>query len=208
MDRRKTIKVIASLGALTLLPSIDLINTSQKSNIHFVGLGGGGCNALEYIYRKGIKALYTCVTSPERQHLPSDINFILFDSPEKYFLSKNWYCEKLILPTEIEAVFKDNCYYYMLVGLGGYTGTMLINKLYPYLKARDKEFTIICSYPFRFEGKKRMEIANTKTKDIQNSVYFMSFKLEDLREMYGDMTLKEAFKKADEQYYKNFTQIS
>ncbi len=40
---------------------------------HFIGLGGAGCNALEYIHRQGITAKYTCISYPERPHRPVDI---------------------------------------------------------------------------------------------------------------------------------------
>ena len=54
--------------------------------IHFIGLGGAGCNALEHIYRQGIHANYTCISYPERPELPADIHFIKYARLSKWHL--------------------------------------------------------------------------------------------------------------------------
>lgn len=50
MNRRKAIKGLTAIGALSVLPFNYLFPKLEDKPLHFIGLGGGGSNALEYIY--------------------------------------------------------------------------------------------------------------------------------------------------------------
>lgn len=184
-----------------MLPKINLLGITSKLPTHFIGLGGAGSNVLEYIHSKGLQAQYTCITSPERLHLAPDINFIRFDSPEDYYLNDNLHNEEIILSPEIKNVFQGKSRYILLAGLGGYTGTLLGKSLFNFLKENNKEFMMICSYPYSFEGPKRIKIANKTTRELKNSPNFKCFNLEMIREKYGNLPLTVAFEKADEHFY-------
>jgi len=165
-----------------------------------VGLGGGGCNALEHIHKKGIKAKYTCITNPKRPNLPSEIEFIKFDSPEKNYLFDE--LEDVIsLTPEIKNAFKDDVTYILLAAFGGYTGTNLTRELSKHLSKSNRMFMTICSMPFQFEGKRRNTLANRTKNILEHSPNFKWFNLDMIREIHGDMVLSKAFAKADEQFY-------
>ena len=139
----------------------------MNKRIHFIGLGGAGCNALEYIYRQGIKANYTSITYPERPHLPPDVHFNAYARISKWHLF------------EAGTLFNENCRYILLAGLGGDTGSYLVEELTPLLWVQNKEFLILCSSPFSFEGNQRRIIAagvKTKFQSMSNFVQFYLFR--------------------------------
>lgn len=210
MNRREAIKTLTALSVIAILPKIIFSANPTTSKIHFVGLGGGGCNALEHIYKKGVKAKYTCITSPTRPHLPLEIKFIRFDSPKEHF-STDDFEDYFSLSTEIENVFRNDSTYILMAGFGGYTGTNLTRELSKYLSKRNKKFMVICSMPFQFEGRGRNSFALRTKKELDYYPNFKCFDLEMIREIHGDMVLSKAFAKADEQFYtifKNNYQVS
>lgn len=203
MNRREALKTLTTLSALSLMPKIIFPNTPTTSKIHFVGLGGAGCNVLEHIHKKGIKAKCTCITSPERLHLPIETTFIKFESPNR----KNIYDvfeAYFSLSTEIENVFKDDSTYILMAGFGGNTGTNLTRELSKHLSKRNKKFMTICSMPFSFEGSNGIRFAQRTKNILEHSPNFKCFEMDRIREIYGDMSLWKAFSKADEQFYKIF----
>ena len=164
----------------------------MSKKFHFIGLGGAGCNALEYIYRQGIKAKYTCISYPERPELPPDIRFIKCTRQIKRHLF------------ETGSLFKEDSKYILLAGLGGDTGSNLLVELASILWVRNKEFILLCSLPFSFEGAQRRVIAGnikTRFKSMDN---FICFDLEEMRQIWGNVTLKVAFEKADKEFYNLF----
>lgn len=167
-------------------------NTSMNKRIHFIGLGGAGCTALEHIYQQGIQAKYTCISYPERPELPPDIHFI------KYARLSKWHL------FEVGNLFKENCRYILLAGLGGNTGSYLVEELTPFLWVRNKEFLVLCSSPFSFEGAQRRIIAEKVKTKFQSMDNFICFDLEDMRQIWGNITLKGAFDHANKEFYKHF----
>ncbi len=177
-------------------------------NLHFVGLGGAGTNAVEFIHEKGIKAQYTCISNPERKGLSPDINFIRFVAPGRSLVKdgKEVYrlanmTQKLVIPKEVENVFISNYRFILLAGLGSYTGTYMFRELCFQLNRNNHNFFAICSIPFKFEGKDRMQFANDVCKELRTMPNVLTYNLEILRNTYGNLTLMEAFERADEMFY-------
>ena len=164
----------------------------MNKKIHFIGLGGAGCNALEHIYRQGIQAKYTCISYPGRPELPPDIQFI------KYARLSKWHL------FEAGNLFKENSKYVLLAGLGGETGSYLVKELTSFLWVRNKEFLILCSSPFSFEGNQRRIIAAGVKIKFQSMSNFICFDLEEMRQIWGNISLKAAFDKADNEFYNHF----
>lgn len=203
MNRREAIKTLISFSAIAILPKIVLSHIPAPSKFHFVGLGNGGLNALTHIYDKGVKAGYTCITNSERPRLPTEIEFIKFNSPEEYQFRRNFEAH-IFLPTQIENVFREDSDYVLLVALGGYTGTNLTKELSKYLSDRNKKFMIIGCLPFLFEGNKRISFAARTKHELNRYSNFYYFEMGDITRFHGDMLLSEAFQKADERYYEIF----
>jgi cell division GTPase FtsZ len=157
--------------------------------LHFIGLGGGGCNAVEYIYGKGVQAKYTCISHPERSTLSSDIRFFTFARLNKKDLFDEY------------DLVRKNRRYILLTGLGGNTGTYLVEEFIHLLQYHNRDFLAICSLPFTFEGQQRRIIANRVWTKFQSMNNFICFDLNSIVRRWGDMTLTEAFEKADERFY-------
>lgn len=164
-------------------------NTRVFKPTHFVGLGGAGCNALEYIHQQGIIAKYTCISYPERPHLPENIRFIPFIRESKW------------QKCDGSKLFTRNCRYILLAGLGGNMGSYLVEELTQQLEARHIQFLTICSSPFSFEGKQRRKAAEKVTARFQSTINFICFDLNFLIGTWGDQTLSSAFERADQQFY-------
>lgn len=214
MDRRKAIKSILALGVVAGLPFPDVFpqeliqtHTTKKriyKNFHVVGLGGGGCMVLEHYYKQGLQAEYTCIAAEELPNLPSRIKYINFSPFKQVNSEDDWSNYHLALPAKVKSVFESNELFIILVGLGGTTGTLLGKSVFHYLKYSNNDFVFICSFPFSFEGKKRKVHAMSAFEELKEYKQFKSFRLDDIRNEYGDLTLSEAFQKANEYSYKVF----
>ncbi len=247
MNRREAIKGLTTWGAMAIFPNLfptgDVAGkTTATRPLHFVGLGGAGCNVLEHIHKKGIDAKYTCITTPPRNNLSAGINFIDYspfgvnngneNNPTNHASGRGQVPEitsnminSLILmdrmpegkdgkedctgpipgsgiPGPVRQVFSHDHKYVLLAGLGGFTGTSLAVQLTPWLKETNKEFITICSLPFHFEGLKRRSYAENAMEKLQAIPNFSHYRLETLRRKYGDITIKDAFEKADEDFYR------
>lgn len=216
MDRRDFMKILIALGAIAIMPTKFNSFDQKEKKLHFVGLGGAGTNTVDHFYRMGIKGNYTCITNPERPNLPSEIKFIKFipsgqshyeNGTEVFNISDMHH--KIEIPNSVMNIFKSNDKFVLLSGLGGYTGSYLIVELSRLLQDSGKNFMTICSLPFTFEGQKRKSYAEYAMKQLETQRNFKYFELDGILEKYGtDITLLEAFKKADEQFYNIFAKFS
>jgi cell division protein FtsZ len=111
---------------------------------------------------------------------------------------------KVEIPEKLNEILKSDEQYILFAGFGGYTGTFVTEEIAKILNQNKKEFSIICSIPFRFEGQRRMQYANELKQKIQNNSDFHFLELEQLRTKYGEMSIKDAFEKADEELFMIF----
>ena len=211
MDRRSAIKSILALGAVAVIPIPNVfskgLNLANDKNLHIIGLGGGGCNALEYYYKQGVQAKFTCISEPRRPHLDSKISFIEYAQPKPFYYEDDWSNIELTIPSEVKSVFDADEHFIILLGLGGVSGTLLGKSLFHYLLIKNKSFDFICSYPFRNEGSKRVIQAKSAFKEFDKYGQFNAFRMENLRNESEDLTISEAFRKADEHSYKLFMSV-
>jgi len=185
------------------------VSAPLKNEIHFVGLGTAGCNALKYIFRKNVKAKYTAITELSQSVLPEGINLIPFTPPRKIIHkikdTSIWASDmekQLIIPEAIKELFNEDDLYILLAGLGGYTGTYFTEALSTMLSANYKMFFVICSLPFPFEGKDRNKIAISAFSNLRLIENFRYFDFQVLSEQLENNMLDEAFEKGNEQFYK------
>ena len=203
MNRREALKVMTAIGALSIFPGMLVPGNPGPVKYHFVGLGGGGCNALEYIYEKGVPARYTEITRSRRNGLPAEIGFINFGSPGKYYRDDHLEDDVIISP-EIENILTEDDFYILLAGFGGATGTNLARELSLYLSKRNRKFMVICSMPFRFEGEGRRTLARQTRGILEKFTNFRYFEMEMIRISCGHLPLSVAFERADEEFYNIF----
>ena len=204
MNRRRAIKTLTALAAVVYLPKFELFNNSRPLKFHFIGLGGAGSNIIEHIHKKRINARYTCITSPERPHLPDDIEFIQFGPADHDYHTYKVEMKDLEITDAIQNTFNSDSMFVLFAGFGGTTGTNLTRQLSAMLHQKDKKFMIIYTMPFKFEGTSRNVFA-LKTEQAMDGISNVhSFNLEVIRQKYGNVTLNVAFEKADEFCYQLF----
>jgi cell division protein FtsZ len=180
---------------------------SSSSIIKVIGVGGGGSNAVNYMYEQGIKGVDFIVCNTDAQALdksPVPLKIQLGSTltegrgagsiPE---VGRNAAIESL---EEIKALLSDNTtMVFITAGMGGGTGTgaaPVIAKV-----ARDMGILTvgIVTVPFMFEGKKRSSQAAYGLDEMKANVdTLLEINNDKLRELYGNLTVKAAFGHADE----------
>ncbi len=183
------------------------IEKKEPSIIKVVGVGGGGGNAVNHMYRQGITDVDFVVCNTDAQVLeispvPTKIQLGASltegrgagNKPEQ---GKQAAIESL---DEVMAVLTDDTkMVFITAGLGGGTGTGAA----PVIAKAAKEAGIltvgIVTLPFRFEGLKRVEQALVGLQEMSENVdSLLVIDNEKLREIYGDLTISNAFAKADD----------
>lgn len=180
---------------------------NQSNVIKVIGVGGGGSNAVNYMYHLGIKgvdfvACNTDAQALQNSPLPNKIQLGVSlteglgagANPEIGERSAIESVDELsrMLATNTKMIF-------ITAGMGGGTGTgaaPVIAKM-----ARDMGILTvgIVTMPFQFEGKTRndqAEVGLAKLRKFVDSIIVINNN--KLREVYGDLGFKQGFAKADE----------
>ena len=179
---------------------------NQSSIIKVIGVGGGGSNAVNHMYEAGIKGVDFIVCNTDSQALdisPVPIKVQLGESltegrgagsiPD---VGRNAAIENL---DDINEILSHNTHMvFVTAGMGGGTGTGAA----PVIAKAAKDMGIltvgIVTIPFTFEGKKRMIQAEEGLREMRASVDTLLVITNDkLREIYGNLSLKNAFSQAD-----------
>ncbi|MBV7441524.1 cell division protein FtsZ [Weeksellaceae bacterium TAE3-ERU29] len=179
----------------------------RSAAIKVIGVGGGGSNAVNYMYEQGITGVDFIVTNTDAQALAKS------EIPVKIQLGASIteglgaganpeVGEQAALETldEIKAILDNNTkMVFITAGMGGGTGTGAA----PIIAKCAKEMGIltvgICTAPFNFEGKKRLDQAKAGIEKLRTSVDSLIIINNDkLRELYGNLGYKTGFAKADE----------
>jgi len=209
--RPEALKGPAASGAITLLPKLLLPSSAKTSSIHFVGLGGAGSNQVEFLFNKGIIGKFTCISNPVRLNLPKEIQFVHFIPPgESYHkngvevLRISDMKQPIAIPDSILNIFDSNEEFILLSGLGGYTGTFMTEELTIMLNQRKKLFLTVSSLPFKFEGQQRRLIAENTINKLKSIASFQYYELEEIKNEYGDLTIRDAFEKVNERLYETY----
>lgn len=179
----------------------------ESSIIKVIGVGGGGSNAVNHMYRQGIRGVDFVVCNTDQQALdmsPVPRKIALGSSltegrgaGAQAEVGRNAAIETL---DEIKAVLNDNTkMVFITAGMGGGTGTGAA----PVIAEAAKELGIltvgIVTVPFAFEGKKRKLQADKGLEELKRNVDTVLVICNDkLREMYGNLKLGEAFSQADD----------
>jgi cell division protein FtsZ len=184
------------------LPITDLPQTNNCI-IKVIGVGGGGCNAVNHMYREGIHdvSYVVCNTdkkslndSPVPNHLQLGDGLGAGNRPEK---------AKLAAENSMEAIkemLNDGTrMVFITAGMGGGTGTGAA----PIIARCAKDSGIltvgIVTIPFMFEGIVKIKQALVGVREISKHVdALLVINNERLREIYPGLTLLNAFAKADD----------
>ncbi|WP_306640357.1 cell division protein FtsZ [Sanyastnella coralliicola] len=179
----------------------------QSSIIKVIGVGGGGSNAVNYMYEQGIKGVDFMVCNTDAQALdasPVPVKIQLGETltqgrgagslPE---VGRNAAVENL---EDVKAIIGENTtMVFVTAGMGGGTGTGAA----PVIARAAKEMGIltvgIVTIPFIFEGRRRSQQADSGLEEMRDAVdTLLVIKNDKLRELFGNLPLKKAFDHADE----------
>lgn len=175
-----------------------------SSIIKVVGVGGGGCNALTHMYEQGIQGVDFIICNTDAQALESSPVPIKVQLGQSGLgagsipsVGKQSAIEKIDAIKEI--LEKNTKMVFITAGMGGGTGTGAA----PVIAQAAREMGIltvaIVTLPFDFEGRKRKMQADAGIAELRKSVDSLLIICNDkLREVYGDLRLTDAFKRADD----------
>jgi cell division protein FtsZ len=182
------------------------INNEPGSIIKVIGVGGGGSNAVNHMFKQGIKGVDFVVCNTDKQALdvsPVSHRIQLGASLAKGLgagaipeMGRNSALETI---DEIRKYLADGTQMvFITAGLGGGTGTGAA----PIIAQVAREMGIlsvgIVTMPFTFEGKKRKQQAEAGLEEMKKYVDTLLVICNDkLREIYGNLKMSEAFAHAD-----------
>ncbi len=182
------------------------IPRNNKSIIKVIGVGGGGSNAVNHMYNQGIKDVEFVVINTDAQALKNSpvplkiqIGTNLTEglgagaNPEK---GKHAAMES---KDEIRELLSDNTkMIFITAGMGGGTGTGAAPVIAKIAKDMDILTVGIVTAPFVFEGRKKIQAAQEGIEALRNNCDTVLVILNDkLRDIYGNLPIRQAFGKAD-----------
>ncbi|MGZ4038673.1 MAG: cell division protein FtsZ, partial [Bacteroidia bacterium] len=179
----------------------------EGSIIKVIGVGGGGSNAVNHMYRLGIKGVDFIICNTDKQALEK--------SPVPNKIQLGLSLTKGLGAGSIPDVGRDSALesieelkkqlgentqmVFITAGLGGGTGTGAA----PVIASVAREMGIltvgIVTIPFVFEGKKRRLQAEQGLEEMKKYVdTLLVIGNDKLREIYGNLKMSEAFAHADD----------
>ncbi|MBQ4277502.1 MAG: cell division protein FtsZ [Bacteroidaceae bacterium] len=176
----------------------------ETSIIKVIGVGGGGCNAVNNMYSKGIHDVSFIVCNTDNKALNDSV------VPSKLQLGKDGLgagnnpaagkqaAEESL--DDIKKVLNDGTkMVFITAGMGGGTGTGAAPVIAKTAKEMDILTVGIVTIPFRWEGIKKIDQALDGVEEMSKNVdALLVINNERLREIYPELTVLDAFSKADE----------
>ena len=180
---------------------------NQSNVIKVIGVGGGGSNAINHMFKQGIKGVDFIVCNTDSQALqnssvPNKIQLGVHlteglgagANPE---VGQQSAIESI---ADIEKMLDTNTkMVFITAGMGGGTGTGAAPVIAQLAKERDILTVGIVTIPFQFEGKVRQDQALLGVEKLRRQVdSLIVINNNKLREVYGNLGFKAGFSKADE----------
>ncbi len=180
---------------------------NQSNVIKAIGIGGGGSNAINYMFNQGIKGVDFVICNTDAQALNNS------GVPNKIQLGVNLTeglgaganpevgSQSAIESTEdIKGMLNVNTkMVFITAGMGGGTGTGAAPVIAKMAREMDILTVGIVTTPFSFEGKSRNEQAQKGIENLREHVdSLIIINNNKLREVYGNLGFKAGFSKADE----------
>jgi len=179
----------------------------KSSIIKVIGVGGGGGNAVNHMYRSGITGVDFIICNTDAQALefspiPNKVQLgaSLTEGmgagsiPE---VGKNSAIENI---DDIKQMLGNTTkMLFITAGMGGGTGTGASPIIAKAAKELDILTVAIITTPFSFEGKRRKMQANDGLDELKKYVdSYLVISNDRLREIFGNLTLGSAFAQADD----------
>ena len=180
---------------------------NQSNVIKVIGVGGGGSNAINHMFKQGIKGVDFIVCNTDSQALQNS------PVPNKIQLGVNLteglgaganpdVGQQSAIESigDIEKMLDINTkMVFITAGMGGGTGTGAAPVIAQLAKEKGILTVGIVTKPFQFEGKVRYDQALLGVEKLRKQVdSLIVINNNKLREVYGNLGFKAGFSKADE----------
>ncbi|MBR0175532.1 MAG: cell division protein FtsZ [Bacteroidales bacterium] len=174
------------------------------ATIKVLGVGGGGCNAVSYMYEQGIEGCSFIVCNTDSMHLHAS------PVPTKIQLGHGLGAgtnptkgRNAALESQDEIAGKvlesGTQMLFITAGMGGGTGTGATPVIAKMAKDRGILTVAVVTIPFLNEGKKALSRALDGIHELEKNVdSLIIINNERLYDYYGDQLIHDAFPKADE----------
>ncbi len=180
----------------------------NKSNvIKVIGVGGGGSNAINYMFQQGINGVDFVVTNTDAQALKESSVPIKIQLGASLTEGLGAGANPVVGALAAEESFEDiktlltiqTKMVFITAGMGGGTGTGAAPIIAKMAKEMDVLTVGIVTMPFQFEGKLRLDQAEKGLENMKKTVdALIVINNNKLREVYGNLGFKAGFSKADE----------
>ena len=187
-------------------PMVDFCTSEKDTNtiIKVIGVGGGGGNAVNHMYREGIHDVSFVLCNTDNQALnDSPVPVLLQLGTEGLGAGNKPAKARQAAEESIDAIkqmLSDGTRMtFITAGMGGGTGTGAA----PVIGRVSKELGIltvgIVTIPFRFEGKRKIDQALNGVEEMAKHVdALLVINNERLRKIYPELTVLDAYGKADD----------
>ena len=178
--------------------------TSFKSIIKVIGIGGGGSNAVKHMDNLKIKGADLIICNTDSQALASNSVRTKIKLGEQGLgagtdpeVGKQAAVEsqekiKAVLSNETKMVF-------ITAGMGGGTGTGAAPVVAEIARDRDLLTVAVVSFPYNWEGKEKIQYARDGIEELKSYCDTVLVIMNDkISEHYKDLAVKHAFAKADD----------
>ena len=177
--------------------------TDSPKIIKVIGVGGGGCNAVNHMYTEGIEgvAFMVCNTdskalndSPVPNKLQLGKGLGAGNKPEKARKDAEDSIDEIK-----ERLSDGTLMVFITAGMGGGTGTGAAPVIAKVAKDMDILTVAIVTIPYQWEADKKIDQALDGVEEISKHVdALIVIKNDKLSEIYGEMDFEEAYDKADD----------
>lgn len=176
------------------------------AKILVIGVGGGGGNAVEHMVQQGVVGVSFVCANTDRQVLdeltvPSKFQLGV-QSTRGLGAGGNPEVGRMAAEDDeedLKAILKEYDMIFIAAGMGGGTGTGAAPVIARIAKDLDKLVVAVVTTPFKFEGGKRAKAAKDGIEQLINYVdSIVTIPNEKLQSVYRNLTMREAFKKADD----------
>ena len=182
---------------------IEPVDCTRSSIIKVIGVGGGGGNAVANMYCEGLHDVRFLVCNTDRKALESSA------VPDRLQLGPGLGAGgdpetgRALAEGDLEAIDdifdEDTKMVFITAGMGGGTGTGASPIIAREAKSRGLLTVAIVTIPFLFELQRQVDKALDGVERLAKEVdAILVINNERLREIYPDLTVINAFKKADE----------